>query len=85
MKNELLFYANRHIYEIVLGFAFERPIESSVGQEISIFKKFQNFWSDLDNTRYVSGSEEIIVKRSFVNDKVVAPVKEKLLVGKLCC
>lgn len=61
MKKELFYSNKHHMYEIILGFTIECLVKLSVGLEVSIFKKFQNAWSDLYTIQYVADSDDKII------------------------
>jgi len=48
-----------HIYELVLRCVFEEKFGITSGPNISLFKKFQEYWSKLNTSNYNAGIKDI--------------------------
>ncbi|KAK0060633.1 hypothetical protein Bpfe_009821 [Biomphalaria pfeifferi] len=76
LKDLLHLPCRHHILEIVVEKAFTAmKIEASSGPDIAIFKRFRDFWQDIDQTNFDTASDEVAIT-SF-KERVIS----ELLVG----
>ena len=70
---DLLYLPCRHhIYEIILKSVFEEKLFKSTGPEIPLFKKFRKAWTNIDQLKFKSSTED-----SYVSGKL-QDIDEKL-------
>lgn len=63
LDKDLLYLACRHhMLEVVLRAVFDVKMGSTTGPQPEIFKRFQTFWSKIDQNKYQVGIEDQIVQ-----------------------
>ncbi|KAK0063269.1 hypothetical protein Bpfe_007465 [Biomphalaria pfeifferi] len=73
LKDLLHLPCRHHILEIVVEKAFTAmKIEASSGLDIAIFKRFRDFWQDIDQTNFDTASDEVSIP-SF-KERVIRPL-----------
>ncbi|KAK0050926.1 hypothetical protein Bpfe_019652 [Biomphalaria pfeifferi] len=61
-KDLLHLPCRHHILEIVVEKAFTAmKFEASSGPDIAIFKRFRDFWQDIDQTNFDTASDEVAI------------------------
>jgi hypothetical protein len=87
-KNLLYLACRHHINEIVVGDVFKHCFGPSSGPEISLFKRFQEYWPNIDRSQFQTAMDdpvcvEAISKLENLKDDVVTFAKEILQSSQL--
>lgn len=58
-----------HIYELLLKAVFETSWPTTTGPNVSIFKRFQDHWPEIDPTQFEIGIEDSLAKEALTEAK----------------
>ncbi len=53
-----------HVFELLLKAVFDTSMGCTSGPEVSIFKRFQEYWSNLDKGKISPGVTDLTVKEA---------------------
>ena len=71
LEKDILYFACRHhIFELVLRCVFDAKMPPSTGPDVPIFKRFEQFWSQLDQTKFSCGIDDEKVQSFITTDQV---------------
>lgn len=70
LERDLLYLPCRHhIMEVILACIFNLYFPGSSGPEVSLFKKFKNYWNQIDKTKYEKGLRNSSLNESFKQER----------------
>jgi len=76
-RNCLYLACRHHIFELLIGAAFEKTMGVSSGPEVQLFKRFREHWAFIDKERFHPGPTDEYVKN------VLADVRDEIAVRSL--